>query len=205
MDPIILDYFGDWKTRLLTCPSCGWRGTFKEGWNETFDMLEDCSCPGEHGFLDRPMLAVLPFPTLKEYRANWDQLPAHEQEYIEAIEISMDRFERLKLKAADELPDLPDAVLDLLWDQEGDDLVIRLADREVWREPVRYEALWRYREVLALLQEKYGPRVRDLEPTNGSWYCLLGDDLSYSGSIDHIRECLRKDWEAKRGTGDPLP
>jgi len=199
MAALILDYFGDWKTRLLTCPSCGWTGTFREGWNETFDMLEDCHCPGEHGFLDRPMLAVLPFPTLREYRANWDKLPKHEQGYIEAIETSTARFERLKLKSAQGLPEVSDSVLDLRWDQEGEEVVIRLGDRELWREPVRYEALWRYRELLAMLQERYGPRVRDLEPTAASWYCLLGDDLSSSGSIDHLRAGLRKDWEAGQG------
>ncbi len=200
MAAIILDYFGDWKTRLLTCPSCGWTGTFREGLTELYDALEDCECPGEHGFRDRPMLAILPFPTLEDSRRNWASLPEHEKGYVEAIEASVSRFESLKLKTADALPDLPEPVLDLLWDQEGDDVVLRLGEREVWREPVRYEAVWRFDEVVALLQEKYGARFRDLAPTPASEYHLYGDKLWYSGSVQRTREGLRLVWEAAQQT-----
>ena len=200
MAAIILDYFGDWKTRLLTCPSCGWTGTFREGLTEMYDALEDCECPGEHGFGDRPMLAILPFPTLEDSRRNWASLPEHEKGYVEAIEASVSRFESLKLKTADALPDLPEPVLDLLWDQEGDDVVLRLGEREVWREPVRYEAVWRFDEVVALLQEKYGARLRDLAPTPASEYHLYGDKLWYSGSVQRTREGLRLVWEAAQQT-----
>ena len=200
MAAIILDYFGDWKTRLLTCPSCGWTGTFREGLTELYDALEDCECPGDHGFRDRPMLAILPFPTLEDSRRNWASLPEHEKGYVEAIEASVSRFESLKLKTADALPDLPEPVLDLLWDQEGDDVVLRLGEREVWREPVRYEAVWRFDEVVALLQEKYGARFRDLAPTPASEYHLYGDKLWYSGSVQRTREGLRLAWEAAQQT-----
>ncbi len=196
MAAIILDYFGDWKTRLLTCPACGWTGTFKQGDTELYDMLEDCHCPGKHGFLDTPMLAVLPFPTLEGYRKNWSALPTHEQAYVEAIETSMSHFERLKLKSAQELPEVSESVLDVLWDQEEDEVVIRLGDRELWREPVRYEALWRFEQVLALLQEKYGARLRDLAPTRASEYHLYGDKTWIPGSIDRLRQGLRLAWEA---------
>lgn len=196
MDPIILDYFGDWKCRLLTCPTCGWTGTFNQGWTEIYEMLEDCHCPGEHGFLDRPMLAILQFPTLKEYRENWDNLPEHEKDYVEAIEISLDRFNQGKLKSYDQLPDLESSVLDLIWDEEINETLIRCGNQILWREPVRYEALWRFEEVVALLKEKYGTRLRDLEPTHDSWMNLYGDKSWIAGSIDRIRRDLRAAWEA---------
>lgn len=195
MDPIILDYLGDWKTHVLTCPTCGWTGTFEQGWTEIYDTLEDCQCPGNHGFLDRPMLAVLPFPTLKQYRENWERLPEHEKAYVEAIEISLDRFNSGKLKSADQLPDLQSSVLDLIWDEEGKETLIRFGDQILWREPVRYEALWRFEEVVALLKEKYGSRFRDLEPTQESWMNLFGDKLSIPGAIDRIRHDLTAAWE----------
>ena len=200
MTAIILDYFGDWKTRLLTCPTCGWTGTFREGLTESYDSLEDCECPGEHGSLARPMLAILPFPTLEDSRRNWASLPEAEKAHVEAIEVSLNAFERLKLRSAAALPDLPDPVLDLLWDQEGDEVVLRLGDREVWREPVRYEAVWRFAEVLALLQEKYGARLRDLAPTPASEYHLYGDKLWSSGAVQRTREGLRLAWEAAQQT-----
>ncbi len=200
MTAIILDYFGDWKTRLLTCPTCGWTGTFREGLTEIYDSLEDCECPGEHGSLARPMLAILPFPTLEDSRRNWASLPEAEKAHVEAIEVSLNAFERLKLRSAAALPDLPDPVLDLLWDQEGDEVVLRLGDREVWREPVRYEAVWRFDEVLALLREKYGARLRDLLPTPASEYHLYGDKLWSPGAVQRTREGLRLAWEAAKQT-----
>lgn len=199
MSHLILDYFGDGKTRLLTCPICGWTGTFQQGLTEIYDDLVDCQCPGDHGHLDRPMLAVILHPTLKDYRAHWDRLSETEKAYVELIESSLDRFSRLKLKAADQLPDLPDPVLDLLWDQEGDEVVIRLRDREIWREPVRYEALWRFEQVLALLKGKYGPRLRDLEPTKASICYLYGDKLGCPRVLDNIRKELWEAWDAASG------
>ncbi|MCE1204677.1 MAG: hypothetical protein LWW79_08740 [Holophagaceae bacterium] len=74
MAAIILDYFGDWQTRRLTCPVCGWTGTFQEGDTELYAALQDCQCPGPHGFTDRPMLAILPFPTFDEWREHWDEI-----------------------------------------------------------------------------------------------------------------------------------
>jgi len=198
MGAIILDYFGDWKTRLLTCPTCGWTGTFEQGSTELYEMLQDCSCPGEHGLLDRPMLAVLPFPTLKEYRKHWASLSDRDKAYVEAIEASSDRFNKGKARSADQFPDLDSTVLDLKWDQEGEETLIRFGEQVLWREPVRYEAQWRFSEMLELLKEKYGDRLRDLEPTPDSKLYLYGDSLSSAGTIDSIRRDLQAAWKANR-------
>src|SRR5512135_1442185 len=82
MSALILDYFGDWRTRRLTCPACAWTGTFQEGWTECHAELQDCECPGDHSAGDRPMLAILPFPTLDEWQAQEPQLSAAERATI---------------------------------------------------------------------------------------------------------------------------
>lgn len=196
MSALILDYFGDWRTRRLTCPACGWTGTFEEGWTECHEALQDCECPGDHRAGDRPMLAILPFPTLGEWEAHEAALSAAERAYVGLIREGRERFMARKLKRADELPDLPGPALDLAWDQAGDEVVIRLGDREVWREPVRYESLWRYEQVLALLREKYGPRLRDLAPTPASEYHLYGDQTSAPHAVARRRKALRAAWAA---------
>lgn len=196
MAALVLDYFGDWRTRLLTCPTCGWTGTFEEGWTELYDALQDCQCPGEHGLADRPMLALVPHPTLEEWQAHAARLSPGERGYLGQIENGRKRFNRLKLRMASQLPDLPEPVLDLLWDQEGEEVVIRLGTREVWREPVRYEALWRYKQILTLLQAKYGARLRDLAPTPASEYHLYGDKTAHPAVIERLRGQLHRAWVA---------
>ncbi|MFN7958339.1 MAG: hypothetical protein U0P46_08470 [Holophagaceae bacterium] len=79
----IFDYFSDWRTRRLTCPACGWEGTFEEGARELFDGLQDCSCPRSHGPLDAPLLAILQFPTEAEWREHWDERSEAEQCFLE--------------------------------------------------------------------------------------------------------------------------
>lgn len=79
----IFDYFSDWRTRRLTCPVCGWQGTFEEGDRELFDGLQDCSCPGPHGGLEAPRLAILQFPTEAEWREHWGELSEPEQCHLE--------------------------------------------------------------------------------------------------------------------------
>lgn len=196
MSALILDYFGDWRTRRLTCPACGWTGTFQEGWTECHAELQDCECPGDHSAGDRPMLAILPFPTLDQWQAHEAQLSTAERATLGLVREGRERFMAQKLKRADELPDLPGAALDLAWDQAGDEVVIRLGDREVWREPVRYESLWRYEQVLALLQARYGPRLRDLAPTPAAEYHLYGDQTAAPRIVARLRKALRAAWHA---------
>ena len=57
------NYFDDWKTEILECPKCHWRGTFEQGSVEYYYELMDCSCPKCHVFGTR-MLAIVSYPTL---------------------------------------------------------------------------------------------------------------------------------------------
>ncbi len=199
MGAVRLKYLGDWRTRILTCPICGWTGTFEEGLVEYHDYLQDCSCPGDHDQSFPPMLAVLSYPTLEDYKENWDSLSEDEKAYARAIEASVNRFEQGKLKSPDQLPDLNEPALDLVWDEEVDETVIRFCDQVIWREPVRYEGYWRYEEIVDLLLEKYGTRLRDLEPTERSWMDLYGDKMGAPQQIDRTRAELRDLWTQNSG------
>ena len=44
MSPIY-GYYDDWRTPILECRTCGWRGTFEEGAVELFNDLATSSCP----------------------------------------------------------------------------------------------------------------------------------------------------------------
>lgn len=199
MGAVRLSYFGDWQTRILTCPICGWTGTFEEGLVEIYDCLRDCSCPGDHDLSFPPMLAVLPYPTLDDYKEHFDSLSEDEKAYVRAIEASVNRFEQGKLKSPDQLPDLNEPALDLIWDEQGDETVIRFEDQVIWREPARYEALWRFKEIVELLKAKYSTRLRDLAPTKRSWMDLYGDKMGAPDSVDRIREELRELWTKNSG------
>jgi hypothetical protein len=55
------EYSDDWKTAELTCPECGWKGTFDEGSVEHHAELMDSSCP-RCPLLEAPMLAIVNYP-----------------------------------------------------------------------------------------------------------------------------------------------
>ena len=52
----------NWKTRTLTCPQCGWQGTFDDGDIEYHEVLMDSSCPDCES-LQAPVLAVVSYPS----------------------------------------------------------------------------------------------------------------------------------------------
>ncbi len=52
----------NWKTELLTCPQCGWQGTFNDGDIEFHEAIMDSSCPKCES-LDAPVLAIVSYQT----------------------------------------------------------------------------------------------------------------------------------------------
>ena len=62
-------------------------------------------------------------------------------------------------------------------------------------------ALRRYKEIVTLLQENYGSRLRDLEPTPASEYHLYGDKAGHAHALDRLRKDLRKAWKAAQHGG----
>ncbi|MFB3892792.1 MAG: hypothetical protein ACE15C_12295 [Phycisphaerae bacterium] len=98
-----LSCFDDWKTAILTCPACGWRGRFDEGSVEYHSKLMDSSCPA---CADMPMLAVVFYPTIQEEEANIDRLSDEAKASLAGRKEFLAKLDRTRLISPEDLPDL---------------------------------------------------------------------------------------------------
>ena len=201
-------YYDDWRERWWQCGDCGWQGLGSElKTGEMFRELMEMECPG----CDERLL-IVSYPTLAESRANWSRLSEGERAEVEAIELFNRRFESSSLRAASQLPELAGDELVLDWDFAGTDpqtagggqaspeTVIRHGHLEVWREPALWEGYERFVEVLGMLRERYGARLKDLVPTAASELFLYGDRLASPSLVRKARDALRRA-EPPRKTG----
>ena len=180
-------YDEDWKSAELTCPICGWKGTFEQGDAEYYDELLDCSCP-KCSFLTAPILAIVSYYSKKA--------PDSEKQIQNEAQKLKNEWEASTLKSIEQLPDLPEPNLKFAWDWIRDDsnrsyTIIRNGDKEIWREPACYEGYERFREIAHILKQKYGDHIVDLVPSSASETYLLGDDLTASKQITEVRNALR--------------
>jgi hypothetical protein len=187
-------YYDDWRSAVLTCPQCGWTGTFEQGAVEHYSELFDCSCPSCPYGPDRPILAIVSYPTIAESEQNWEKLSDSERKQVTAIKASQAKFEAQRLKGADELPEIEEPRIQIQWDQdsEGGNILLRWRGQVLWTEPARWECVDRYAQVVDILKEKYGDRLYDVEPSPRSELYLFGDQYSARGKVDQIRAGLRK-------------
>lgn len=188
------NYFeSDWKTEVLKCPKCHWRGTFEQASVEYYDELMDCSCP-KCDVLDTPMLAIVNYPTLEELRANQDKPGI--REYVQRIDAGLDKFAREKLREPEQLPEINDNRFTLIWDfddsnPDDERTLLKYNDTVLFSEPARWEEYKRFEEVVAILKAKYGDRISDLVPTPRSELWLYGDKLTASDYVASVRFSLR--------------
>lgn len=185
----------DWKTPILTCPRCGWQGTFNEGAVEEHDQLMDSSCPKCW-----KIVAIVMYPTIAESKANWDKLSDIEKQWVDTLDAAKQSFEATKLKGVDQLPDLEGDDIRLSWDFETDDqgegfTVIRRRDDAgpnpvIWRETAVFEGYERFERVATILKDKYGSRLKELVPTSRSELYLYGDSLTADDKVARMREKL---------------
>lgn len=190
------DYYDNWKTEILTCPKCGWTGTFEQGDVEHHDELMDCSCP-QCPWPDDPMLAIVSYATMAETEANIDKLSEREKDDLAQRKQFLAEVERTSLKSPGELPDLPEPEIVLLWDfkeeQDGTSwTVIRHGGEILWSERAVYEGAERFMEVMGILRQKYGNRLVDLCPTDASSLYLYGDRIRTIDWIEQARASLRE-------------
>jgi len=183
-------YFEDWKTEVFTCPNCGWQGTFQEGDVEIHAELMDSSCPA-CPYKSAPMLAIVSWPTLEEYRENWDKVSEVDKAGVRLRERFLATFEEMSLKSADQLPDLEGEAILISWDYVSDEpdgyTTLSANGKAIWREPAVYEGRERFGEVVAILAEKYEERLKDVVPTRASHLYLYGDQLGAPRAVDKIR------------------
>ena len=186
-------WYDDWKSAILECSRCGWKGTFHEGAVEHYEELMDSSCPD---CADAPMLAIVSFPTIQESEDNWSQLSESERQHVTARKQFLQRWEAARLKVPDQLPDLDGLDLTIIWDLveagTGCMTVLRHGAVELWREPAVYEGYMRFREVVDILRQKYGLRVADVVPTTASELYLYGDKLSGPDFVQTTRGALKE-------------
>lgn len=133
------------------------------------------------------MLAIVNYPTPGEVRENQDKLTASEKAaYAKQMELDA-AFVKIRLESATQLPDIPADPLVLVWDiefeSEGETAgepytIIKHQGRVIWRERAYYECVGRFNEVVKVLREKYGDRLKALVPTSRSETYLYGDIIS---------------------------
>ena len=192
-----LKYWDDTSEVRVEC-LCGWSGVAKETIREDFRELHTLSCP-----TCDTTLFIVSFPTAEETRAaaatgNPEALV--ELGAVEQREAFWARAEEHKLREAGELPDLDGDELVIEWDFEepaakgnpGDKwTILRYGEQVIWREFAFYEGYKRFGEVREILRARYGDRLVDLRPSEGSRYYLLGDVLSAGGIVRSLRKSLR--------------
>jgi hypothetical protein len=180
MPAIQFNYYDDWRNALLTCPVCGWQGRWEEAEINHHRELMDAECPrcDSHP----PMLAIVSYATGEETKLAAQAGNAEairELRLVSQRESRLEVFARDKLKSIDQLPDLPDASGEFIWDIVEDEQdkfqEIRAGDRLIWRELAFWENRTRFGEIEDLLKKKYGTRFKSLTPTPGSEMWLWGD------------------------------
>jgi hypothetical protein len=128
------------------------------------------------------MLAIVSYATADETKqAAKEGNPEAMRELGRVVqsETRRESFERDKLKTVEQLPDLPDAACEFIWDIVEDEQdkfqEIRLGDRLIWRELAFWENVPRFCKIEDLLKQKYGTQFKSLTATPGSMLWLRGD------------------------------
>ena len=174
-------WYSDWKLLQFTCQHCGWTGKGEKAFPNEVGVMECPEC--DHG------VAYVQFPSLRDTEqaaAAGDEeairdLP-EKRERIRRLEARMNKFRSNHLHSLGQLPELEGESLEFTWDiavhvgDENEDYqVIRVGEREVWRELAFWDNMVRFNEIKDLLKRKYGTRFKSLTPTDGSLDFLTGD------------------------------
>jgi ankyrin repeat protein len=94
------------------------------------------------------------------------------------------------LHSPEQLPDIPGRNLVFAWDQEEADSIVTCGGKVVWRERTGWEVYNRFAEIAAILQRKYGARIKDLVPAPGSEFALYGDSSRGPMTVEAVRAQL---------------
>jgi hypothetical protein len=183
-----MNYY-DWMESTITCRACGWFGVGRSAiLKEAFNECAEYECP-----ICRERVGVVAYPTNEENLANPLAAPIDRAASI-WISNRLEQFKRNRLVAITQLPDLDPPPEILIWDVTGPastgDVVIFSGEREIWREASWYENHQRFAEVALILQQKYGPALKDLIPTENSWLDLYGDSWGSVNVVESARSAL---------------
>jgi hypothetical protein len=177
-------YYDNWRNEVVECPKCGWKGRVQDGTQRDFQELFDYCCPSCVGNV---ILAMVSYPTVQQIEqaakdGNAEAIRGLPE--IACSESRNQRFEREKLRSANQLPDLDggnrfDVLLDTV-EHSGDPddeswNFIKVGDRVIWKELAFWEGYRRYPELSELLQRKYGSRFKQLKASYKAEEYLRGD------------------------------
>jgi hypothetical protein len=189
-------YYSNWRSEIVTCPKCGWKGCVQDGKIRYFGELLDCCCP--RCVLDHVILAMVGYPTGRETKEVAEAGNSEAIRELARIEFSQSRtarFHREKLEDANELPDIDgDDALDFVLDtDEGSGRrdgerwnLIMLGDRVIWRELAFWEGHRRYPELVELLRRKYGSRFKRLKASCLARTYLQGEKWRLPFEIESV-------------------
>lgn len=195
----ILDPGSDWRNEPLLCPVCGWKGVFDDGLKDMDDYVRDCSCPECE---ESPMLAVVSgCLSVSDFKTTREMLSPAERAFGDAQVAVIEGRTKAHYLTLVDFPDLEGEALDLVWDTEGWDVVIRHGDQEIAREPGGFENYHRFLEMLEILRKRYGTRMRRLLPTDSSMLDLLGDEISALSLIREEQTRIEALWESTHLNG----
>ena len=189
------EFLDDWRTHEYECPKCQWKGIgLYLNQDEAQDGTYHLSCPNCRSVLE-------------EVRA-----PSEDQRNVEISAMAealntvllenpegsramlLDQFDQEKLRSPEQLPDVEERDFVVTWDQDGDgfvgNILIKLGDRVLFREPLLYENYQHFAEVAEILKQKYGDRIKDFTPTERSETYLYGDDYSGPRVVQESRARL---------------
>lgn len=179
-------YFEEWPEKEYSCGDCDWKGNGGECGRGLFyrKMYLELYCPECNSFLD-----LIIFPESAGCDTKSENLAEEQKQALLEQEEQMRQYRERCLQSPGQLPELEDGDFVLLWDQVEGDTQLRKGDTVIWSEPVAYEGFDRFEQIALILKEKYGSRVRDLQPTDRSMLFLYGD---FASSLDYVKK-VRKE------------
>jgi hypothetical protein len=140
---------------------------------------------------------VVPYPTFEDVeRAAAEGHPEAQRdaEKAKASRARVDKEDEHRAKVQGTLPELEGEgdALDFTFAFDGGvsegSWVIRLGEREVWRERAYYEEWPRFFALEAILKDRYGDRFRSLTPDEAAWSYLVGDSFEAAKKLPSFRK-----------------
>jgi hypothetical protein len=165
-------YTEEWMKKDYTCSGCSWSGTGGDAARGVLyqGKFLELTCPTCSEFLD-----VLILPADKGCAHSREGLSEEQLKAKEEADEQERQYLEKCLTSVDQLPELPDGEVTLSWDMVLDQNQIRNGETVLWSEPALYEGFARFEQIALILKEKYGSRLKDLEPTDRSKLFLYGD------------------------------
>lgn len=176
---------------IQDCRDCHWSGPGSDATiGEWFREGAEYHCPEcDHYF------GFVMFPTTAEMKTD-PRASRGDRTQAVLVEERWQHVSKSRLQSVDPLPDLDPGPGILTWDViDGEDaeewISISDGEVEVWRELSCFEEYERFGELAKLLQAKYRGTLRDVIPTDASWFNLGGDCIGSIGYVEGVRKSLR--------------